>query len=328
MMAVPAIAVSCDSQPNKPNGIVDDAVSAAPTSASAIALGQSGRLVATRGHNGKVPIGTAGTDAAGVKDAATTNPGDPASSKTAPDSAKAAAHPSASVTGTDPKVQGEAAAVSPLTTAHPDGDIAGAIVGVTAGATAAHALVSKPQPEAAASSAGAMQAGAPTGPGALGGGQVDAVPRTLMASPTALEVGVPNGTHGWLKIRAEMTSGGVVDASLSTSSSSGQEMLRRELPSLATYLQNEHVAVNTVVIQPSASAGADFRGLAGGMNGDERGQAQSGGQGGESRQQAAGTVLNHAESARSYVSASGIGGDDLLSPASYAGGGSWLSVRA
>jgi hypothetical protein len=149
-----------------------------------------------------------------------------------------------------------------------------------------------------------------------------------MASPTALEVGVPNGTHGWLKIRAEMTSGGMVDASLSTSSSSGQEMLHRELPSLTTFLQNEHVAVNTVVVQPAATAGADFRGLAGGMNGDGRGQAQSGSQGGESRQETAGALLNHSESAKSYVSVPGIGGNDLLSPASYVGGGGWLSVRA
>jgi hypothetical protein len=105
-------------------------------------------------------------------------------------------------------------------------------------------------------------------------------------------------------------------------------MLYRELPSLTTYLQNERVVVNTVVVQPAAIAGADFRGLAGGMNGDGRGQAQSGRQGGESRQETTGTVLNHSEGARSYVSVPGIGGDDLLSPASYAGGGSWLSVRA
>ena len=32
--------------------------------------------------------------------------------------------------------------------------------------------------------------------------------RTLFATPTALEVGIPDGTHGWLKVRAEMTDGG------------------------------------------------------------------------------------------------------------------------
>ena len=319
MMAVPAIAASSGGQSNPPSGVADDAASAQPISALAITLGQSGRLVAAGGHSGKALAGAAKADTPDVKDATETAPGDPTSQKAASDAVKNAAHPFASGTATGTREQAEAAAVSPP---YPDGSIAGAAAGVTA---AAHALTSKPQLEVSASSAGAMQTGTSTGPG-VPGGHVDAAPRTLMASPTALEVGVPNGTHGWLKIRAEMTSGGMVDASLSTSSSSGQEMLHRELPSLTTYLQNEHVAVNTVVIQPAATAGADFRGLAGGMNGDGRGQSSA--QGGESRQQTAGTVLNHSESAKSYVSVPGIGGDDLLSPASYVGGGGWLSVRA
>jgi hypothetical protein len=321
MMAVPAIAASSGGQSNPPSGVADDAASAQPISALAITLGQSGRLVAAGGHSGKALAGAAKADTPDVKDATETAPGDPTSQKAASDAVKNAAHPFASGTATGTREQAEAAAVSPP---YPDGSIAGAAAGVTA---AAHALTSKPQLEVSASSAGAMQTGTSTGPG-VPGGHVDAAPRTLMASPTALEVGVPNGTHGWLKIRAEMTSGGMVDASLSTSSSSGQEMLHRELPSLTTFLQNEHVAVNTVVVQPAATAGADFRGLAGGMNGDGRGQAQSGSQGGESRQETAGALLNHSESAKSYVSVPGIGGNDLLSPASYVGGGGWLSVRA
>lgn len=327
-IAVPMIAASSDGQSTKTSGAAKDAAPTPPASSSAITLGQGGRVAAAGEHNGKVPISPAKTDAVGVKDAAATVPGDPASLKAAPDSAKSETHSSGSATGTDPKGQRDVAAVSPLAAAHPEGALAGAVAGVTEGITAAHALVSKPQLEATASSAATMQAGTSAGTGTFGGAQVDAAPRTLSASPTALEVGVPNGTHGWLKIRAEMTSGGVVDASLSTSSSSGQEMLHRELPSLTTYLQNEHVAVNTVVVQPSGGAGAGFPGLAGGMNHDGRGQAQSGSQGGESRQETASAVLNHTESARSYLSVPGIGGDDLLLPASYAGGGSWLSVRA
>ncbi|HZY73890.1 MAG TPA: hypothetical protein VFE22_12350, partial [Edaphobacter sp.] len=94
------------------------------------------------------------------------------------------------------------------------------------------------------------------------------------------------------------------------------------------YLQNEHIAVNTVVVHPTRDAGAEFRGLAGSMNGDGREQGKSGGQGGEGRQQAAGTVLNYPESARSSIGLPGIGGDEVLPPASYMGGGGWLSVRA
>ena len=52
-----------------------------------------------------------------------------------------------------------------------------------------------------------------------------------------------NGTQGWLKIRAEMTDGGVVNASVSATTSAGQEMLHRELPSLTAYLQQEQIGV-------------------------------------------------------------------------------------
>jgi hypothetical protein len=88
---------------------------------------------------------------------------------------------------------------------------------------------------------------------AYGGEQMTAGesrPGLLAATPTSLEVGVANGTHGWLKIRAEME-GGVVTASLSSGSMAGQEMLHRELPSLAAYLQEEKLGVNTLVLKPA-----------------------------------------------------------------------------
>ena len=75
-------------------------------------------------------------------------------------------------------------------------------------------------------------------------------PGLLGATPTSLEVGIANGTHGWLKIRAEME-GGMVTASLSPGSMAGQEMLHRELPSLAAYLQEEKLGVNTLVLKPA-----------------------------------------------------------------------------
>lgn len=158
---------------------------------------------------------------------------------------------------------------------------------------------------------------------------MDSAHKTLTAIPASLEVGVADGTHGWLKVRAEMTDGGVVNASLSSASSSGQEMLHRELPSLTAYLQSERVAVNTVVVQPTVATGSDPRGPSGGMNGDGRGQAQQGGgQGGESRQDAASAVLHQMESNGLYNHFSGVGGDELLPLLSYAGGGGWLNVRA
>ena len=149
-----------------------------------------------------------------------------------------------------------------------------------------------------------------------------------MATPTSLEVGVVNETYGWLKIRAEMTGGGVVNASLSTASSSGQEMLHRELPSLSAYLQGERVEVNLVVVQPTVANGNDSRGLAGAMNSDGHGQTQQGGgQGRENPQNGTNTVLNVVERDVRRNRVSRIGGDELPL-ASYAGGGSWLSIRA
>jgi hypothetical protein len=165
-----------------------------------------------------------------------------------------------------------------------------------------------------------------------GGGGVtppamDGAHRTLAATPTALEVGVTNGTHGWLKIRAELATGGGVNASLSAASSGGQEMLHRELPSLAAYLQQAQVAVNSVVVHP-AMAGNDSHGLAGGMGGDVSGQTQQrNDQGGETRHGLNDPVPSHVETG-AYEVVNGVGAGGLLSPVTYAGGGSWLNVRA
>jgi hypothetical protein len=153
--------------------------------------------------------------------------------------------------------------------------------------------------------------------------------RTLLATPTALEVGVSNGTQGWLKIRAEMTDGGVVNASLSSASSAGQEMLHRELPALTAYLQEERVSVNTVVAPANAAAGTDSR-FAGSMDGNGSGQArQSSGQGGgDERQGLIPATADRANEVPMYVGLNGVGEDGVLSAGTYAGGGSWLNVRA
>ncbi|WP_128914042.1 hypothetical protein [Granulicella sibirica] len=68
--------------------------------------------------------------------------------------------------------------------------------------------------------------------------------RTLQATPTVLEVGVPGGSHGWVKIRAEVGEGGAIRASISSPTASGQEALRRDLPDLSAYLEGEHVPVS------------------------------------------------------------------------------------
>jgi hypothetical protein len=158
---------------------------------------------------------------------------------------------------------------------------------------------------------------------------LEPMPRTLSATPTALEVGIPDGTHGWLKVRAEMTDGGVVNASVSAASSASQEMLHRELPSLTAYLQTEKVAVNSVVVHPTAGTGNDSRGYSAGTESGASGQTPQGSnEGGEQRQISVNAAAEATEDVSSYQELRGVGEDGTLPPTVYEGGGSWLSVRA
>ncbi|WP_433964238.1 hypothetical protein [Tunturiibacter gelidiferens] len=155
------------------------------------------------------------------------------------------------------------------------------------------------------------------------------MPRTLSATPTALEVGIPDGTHGWLKVRAEMADGGVVNASVSAASAASQEMLHRELPSLTAYLQSEKVAVNTVVVHPTASAGAEPRGYPAGTESGGSGQTpQRSNEGGEQGRGPLRATAEVTDDVAGYQGLHGVGEDATLPPAAYPGGGSWLSVRA
>ncbi|WP_353062293.1 hypothetical protein RBB77_13400 [Tunturibacter psychrotolerans] len=157
----------------------------------------------------------------------------------------------------------------------------------------------------------------------------ESMPRTLSATPTALEVGIPDGTHGWLKVRAEMTDGGVVNASVSAASSASQEMLHRELPSLTAYLQAEKVAVNSVVVHPAAGTGTDSRGYSAGTESGANGQTPQGSnEGGEQRQSSVNAATEATEDVSSYQELRGVGEDGTLPLTVYEGGGSWLSVRA
>jgi hypothetical protein len=149
----------------------------------------------------------------------------------------------------------------------------------------------------------------------------------LTATPTSLEVGIQNGTHGWLKVRAEMTDGGVVNASVSAASSAGQEMLHRELPGLTAYLQEEKVAVNTVVVHSPSAAGADARSSSG--TDSAGGQSPQSSNDGESQQESLRkTTSNGSQGTMTYRTLHGVDDDGGLPLATYVNGGSWLSVRA
>jgi hypothetical protein len=159
------------------------------------------------------------------------------------------------------------------------------------------------------------------------GSSMDGAPRMLAATPTSLEVGIQNGTHGWLKVRAEMTDGGVVNASVSAVSSAGQEMLHRELPGLTAYLQEEKVAVNAVVVHAPSAAGADAR-SASGTDGNGGQTAQRSHEGEQQRQSLRKATLNGSEETMTYRNLHGVDDDGALPLAAYTNGGNWLSVRA
>jgi hypothetical protein len=155
---------------------------------------------------------------------------------------------------------------------------------------------------------------------------MDGAPRMLGATPTSLEVGIQNGTHGWLKVRAEMTDGGVVNASVSAASSAGQEMLHRELPALTAYLQEEKVAVNAVAVHGPSAAGTDARSSSG--TDGAGGQPPQRSNGGEDQHHLKKATLNGSDEAMTYRSLHGVDEDGSLPLAAFVSGGSWLSVRA
>jgi hypothetical protein len=154
----------------------------------------------------------------------------------------------------------------------------------------------------------------------------EARPGLLAATPTSLEVGIANGTHGWLKIRAEME-GGVVTASVSSGSVAGQEMLHRELPSLAAYLQDEKVSVNALVVKQTTAADMS------GANSDSYMQRQgqpsqqssnrsNGGMGIGDKSGWGGPVQE-----TMYEVWNGFGSGGGFLPVTAGGNGSWLNVR-
>lgn len=176
--------------------------------------------------------------------------------------------------------------------------------------------------------------------------------RTIAATPTALEVGVPDGTQGWLRIRAEVGDQGVVNASLAAGSNAGQEMLHRQLPALNEYLHSEQISVTTSVTdRVFAAAGSSLAGMAAGSNGassDTSGRSthqeataenamamtagnQGGGTPGNGGQRdpiSALGAINSSDSARRYDSRTGVSEPIVAQTPRDGESGQWLNVRA
>ncbi len=152
---------------------------------------------------------------------------------------------------------------------------------------------------------------------------VEAGPTLLGATSSTLEVGMPTGTHGWLKIRAEIADG-VVTASLSTRSAGAQEMLHHELPSLTAFLQEERIGGGTVVVKQTLSA------YAGDMSRDsemqrQRQPTQEGSRGNDVPARRDKNVLGFDGQLPIPETWRGFSDGAMFLPAS--AGGSWLNVR-
>ncbi|MBS1798843.1 MAG: hypothetical protein JSS95_03365 [Acidobacteria bacterium] len=144
--------------------------------------------------------------------------------------------------------------------------------------------------------------------------------RILNATTSTIEVGVSSGSHGWLKIRAEMTDTGTVKASIAPASVTGQEILHRDLPLLSSFLEQERIPVSSLAVHhPAPSSGI---GTALSDGGGSAGQSQ--GESTENRGKPQGFV-----EANDMVISEGLIDVRLGDPAIASGiGGSWLSVRA
>ncbi len=192
-----------------------------------------------------------------------------------------------------------------------------------------------PQSSATAPEAAPGHRGMPIiAPGTAGAAGIRA-PQILASSPAKLDVGVFDGTHGWLRIRAEMGAGGAVSASLAASSAA-HASLRAELPEMARYLASEAVSVSKLEVNRLVAGANGAPASSEQKNSEARGQGQSSGQ------QEAGTnwwrkppqALQGAASAAPDFAASGQGAVYALArlgagvgfPAAASGG--WLNVCA
>ena len=150
------------------------------------------------------------------------------------------------------------------------------------------------------------------------GAQTEA-PQVISVSPSRLEVGVTNGSHGWLKVRAELNDG-VVTAHLSSATPVGEAMLHREVGALQTFLREEQIPLRSISVTP-------------GREGLIQSSTDSGGSGREAEGEArkyAGSVERmggHGDPPDDSWVWDQDGGSFTLSGLN-PGAGNWLSVRA
>ncbi len=249
----------------------------------------------------------------------------PAAAETKPETDEAKALPVADVKA---KVIDTAAAPVAVTHASVGGSSA-----AEANGSGTQGMIASVAPELTHKGAGQISASAElqSAPVAADGGEVNAV-HALAAGPGQLEVGVLDGTHGWLKIRAEMGPDGSVNAML-TASATAHEGLKESVPELAGYLVSESLNVGRIAVHQAAAssaAGGDLSNAGGGSARQDGGadspypslfQGSARGVNGPANE----TTQQDVDSAMSGIAAAVFSAGPRFSAN---GIGSWLSVTA
>jgi hypothetical protein len=147
--------------------------------------------------------------------------------------------------------------------------------------------------------------------------------QTLAATPNVLEIGVASGSHGWLRVRAEMGQAGEVSASVSAAAGSAAQNLHRELPAISAYLASERVGVSSLVVNAMEKSAAAHDVSSSLHEGSQAGTGQGRQRGSE--QKVPWDFNSEGDSGIGPVFAA----QAMSMPAAlYTGGnGSWLSVR-
>ena len=141
--------------------------------------------------------------------------------------------------------------------------------------------------------------------------------RTLTSTTQVLEVGVASGTHGWLRVRAELGSTGQVEASVVASSADAVKSLHQELPQLSAYLAREQVDVASLAVSANPVSTQDA-----GAGAASDASGQMGGRGQTAQQQPG------AQASAPWFAEDGKAGDPQPLPMLFGGaGGGWVNVR-
>jgi len=119
--------------------------------------------------------------------------------------------------------------------------------------------------------------------GVVSGGAEASLPghQVLSAGPTQLEVGVMDGTHGWLQIRAELGAGGSVATSL-TGNAAAHAPLQQSVPEMTSYLASESVSVSGIAVHRASEMAGTMAWGQGQSDGQDAGGAGARSGGGSS----------------------------------------------